>query len=161
MTEFQHHFPTRVLIVEDQIAIALEIEAYLQSAGFHTVGPAVDVRDAAALVALGEFDVAVLDVGLVEKAVHDVMWPLVSRRTPIVFLTAFAASEMPSWAPPAEYIMKPCHLPDLLEKVSIMTNNRRRSTGRFLGSRVALPLFFREGDLHCEFVAGAGARSYE
>ena len=27
MTKFQHHFPTRVLIIEDQIAIALEIEA--------------------------------------------------------------------------------------------------------------------------------------
>src|SRR4029453_13354721 len=104
MNEFQSYFPARVLIVEDQIAIALAIEAHLKGAGFETVGPAVNVRDAAALVAVGEFDVAVLDVGLVEQALHDVMWPLVARRTPIVFLTAFEVSEMPAWAPPAEYV---------------------------------------------------------
>ena len=161
MPTFQQHFPARILIVEDQIAIALEIEAHLQSAGFQTVGPAVDVKDAVWLVAAGEFDVAVLDVGVVEKAVHDLLWSLVARRTPIVFLTTFQPSEMPSWAPRAEYVMKPCRLEELLEKVNAATNNKRRNTGRLPGSSVVLPLFFREGDPDCEPVTGAGARSFE
>ena len=133
MPNLQRADPRRVLIVEDQIAIALEIEAFLQGTGFTTVGPATNVGDAAALVEVGTFHVAVLDVGLVENAIHDVLWPRVSRRVPIVFLADPAQSGMPTWAPPAEYVTKPCRLEDIREKVTAAIDSKRRVARLLIG----------------------------
>jgi DNA-binding response OmpR family regulator len=54
----------RVLIVEDDPIIALDLSRILKSAGMTVVGPAMTVRDAEKLARDNETDAAVLDVRL-------------------------------------------------------------------------------------------------
>jgi CheY-like chemotaxis protein len=105
----------RVLIVEDEIAVALELECLLADAGFEPVGPAVTWEDALSLAAKGCFDGAVLDVGLLERRGRAVMDVLQARRIPFIYLTGFAIDELPPDLPAAPTLQKPSHLPDLVE----------------------------------------------
>ena len=56
--------PARVLIVEDEILTALELEAVLSERGFEVVGIAQDAASARALAAEWAIDVALVDVNL-------------------------------------------------------------------------------------------------
>jgi DNA-binding NtrC family response regulator len=105
----------RVLIAEDEVAIALELEMQLRDAGFATIGPALDARQASELIASQRIDAAILNIELVKHAIHDVLWPLVASATPIVFMTGHDPSALPDWAPPAQVCLKPCAMTDLLE----------------------------------------------
>jgi DNA-binding NtrC family response regulator len=105
----------RVLIAEDEAAIALELETRLRDAGFATIGPAYDAHQASELIASQTIDAAVLNISLVGEAIHDVLWPLVARATPIVFVTGHDRSALPDWLPPAEVCLKPCAMTDLLQ----------------------------------------------
>ena len=110
-------FRPRILIADDDVPTALELEACLQNAGYETIGPALDVQDAIDLIASNHLDAVILDVSLTAQAVHEVLRPLTSRRTPIIFLTGYRQAELPGWAPPAEFCMKPCASADLVEAV--------------------------------------------
>lgn len=56
--------PARVLIVEDEILTALELEAVLSERGFEVVGIAPDAASARALAADRRIDLALVDVNL-------------------------------------------------------------------------------------------------
>lgn len=58
--------PLRVMIVEDEMLLALDLEDMLLDAGYHVVGQASCMRQAIALAELnqGAVDVAIMDVNL-------------------------------------------------------------------------------------------------
>jgi hypothetical protein len=58
------------------VAIALQLESALRDEGLLVVGPASTARDAANLVEEGEFDAAVIDLGLTtqERAYTSAIW---------------------------------------------------------------------------------------
>ncbi|PWE52941.1 response regulator [Metarhizobium album] len=58
--------PLRVMIVEDEMLLALDLEDMLLDAGFMVVGQATDMDQAIALAekAGGQIDVAIMDVNL-------------------------------------------------------------------------------------------------
>ena len=58
------HMSTRVLVVEDEFLVALDIAQQITEAGFEVVGPANSVAKAIALIDELGCDVAVLDVNL-------------------------------------------------------------------------------------------------
>jgi DNA-binding response OmpR family regulator len=107
----------RVLVVEDEIAIALEIEAELRDAGFDVVGPAGDVEEAASLIVRGDIDAAALDIGLLGRSVGEVMSLLVQRQIPFVVMTGYDDLSLPAWVPPAELVRKPCPMSDLIDSI--------------------------------------------
>jgi DNA-binding response OmpR family regulator len=107
----------RILIAEDEVTIALNLETQLQNAGFETVGPAYSAAQASELVASETVDAAVLNIALVRRVLHDVVWPLVASRTPIVFISGSDPDDLPEWMPPAEVCLKPCSLVDLVTAV--------------------------------------------
>lgn len=57
----------RVLIVEDEYLIAIEVKRWLQQAGAEVVGPVPSVERALALIEDGGIDAAVLDLNLGER----------------------------------------------------------------------------------------------
>lgn len=57
----------RVLIVEDEYLIAMEVKRWLQRAGAEVVGPVPSVERALALIEDGALDAAVLDLNLGER----------------------------------------------------------------------------------------------
>jgi PAS domain S-box-containing protein len=84
----------RVLIVEDAVLLALELEAGLTEAGAHVVATASDLTEASTMVNL-PFDVAVLDVNLKGLSILPVALALQARGAPFVFATGYDDGAMP------------------------------------------------------------------
>jgi DNA-binding response OmpR family regulator len=81
----------RVLVVEDEVIVAMAIENELLDAGAEVVGPAGSVGDALRLMELaagdGGLSAAVLDIRLAGEAVTPVADALAERRVPFLFAT--------------------------------------------------------------------------
>jgi DNA-binding response OmpR family regulator len=85
----------RVLVVEDEAIVAIDIADELTEAGFLVVGPAPSVAKALNLIEEVGFDVAVLDVNLRDETAEVVARELRSRRTPFL-LPAVSRDHLPS-----------------------------------------------------------------
>ena len=79
----------RVLVVEDDMLIALETADELKSAGCTVLGPAARLEPAITLAQAQELDAAVLDVFLEGAYVWQLAGTLTARGVPFIFLTAF------------------------------------------------------------------------
>lgn len=84
----------KVLIVEDSLLLALELEAGLEDAGVHVVGCAAELSEALAMVQM-DFDVAVLDADLNGQSVAPVAEILRTMGRPFVFATGYADKAAP------------------------------------------------------------------
>jgi two-component sensor histidine kinase len=79
---------SRVLIVEDAVLLALELETGLSDAGAEVVGPAYELEEAMALLER-PIDAAVLDANLNGRSVSPVAEALARRHVPFVFATGY------------------------------------------------------------------------
>ena len=86
----------RVLFVEDEYLVAMDMSAYLEAAGAHVVGPASNVRAALEAVEQMELDGAILDVNLRGEMAYPVADALVARGIPFVFTTGYDAHAVPA-----------------------------------------------------------------
>ena len=77
-----------VLIVEDEVLIAIDMQLELEDGGFRVLGPARSVRSALALLETSAPDAAVLDLNLRDELVTPVALAL--RQNGIPFLLASA-----------------------------------------------------------------------
>ncbi len=82
--------PLKVLIVEDEALLAMELEALVEDAGHHVVGWADNSREALRMIDEHEADLAFVDIHLadgptgIEVAAH----ARAARNLPCVFMTA-------------------------------------------------------------------------
>lgn len=85
----------RVLLVEDQVIIAMELEAALKKAGCEVVGPVGRLKPALELARRELLHFAVLDVNLCGEKVFPVAHLLESRGIPFVLATGYGESAVP------------------------------------------------------------------
>jgi two-component sensor histidine kinase len=78
----------RVLIVEDAVLLALELEMGLSEAGARVIGPAYELEEAMALLDQ-PIDAAVLDANLNGRSVTPLAERLAARGVPFVFATGY------------------------------------------------------------------------
>jgi len=83
----------RVLVVEDQALVAMEIENLLMERGCEVVGPASTVEVALRCVKTRQIDGALLDVNLQGKDVLPVAEELQKRGTPFILVTGYPSRE--------------------------------------------------------------------
>ncbi len=87
----------RVLVVEDEMLIALDTVDELKSAGCTVLGPVLRLEPAISLARTDRMDAAVLDVNLAGQYVWPVAEALASRAVPFMFVTGFGnALEFPA-----------------------------------------------------------------
>jgi CheY-like chemotaxis protein len=86
----------RVLIVEDELLVALLIEDLLTDFGCTTLGPCGSVAKALEAVRTEEFDLAVLDVNLAGEKVYPVAEALAERHIPFLFLSGYGDEAIPA-----------------------------------------------------------------
>lgn len=79
----------RVLVVEDEALVAMELARVLTQAGAVVVGPAGSIEEALDLVARRPIDRAVLDINLGGRMVTPVARALTARAIPFVYLTGY------------------------------------------------------------------------
>ena len=78
----------RVLIVEDAVLLAMELETALADAGAQVIGPAYELEEALAMLDQ-PIDAAVLDANLNGQSVAPVAQALAARGVPFVFATGY------------------------------------------------------------------------
>jgi PAS domain S-box-containing protein len=96
----------KLLIVEDALLLALELEAGLSEAGAEVLGSAADVGEALLMVDL-PIDAAVLDANLNGASVLPVAQALAARGVPFVFATGYGDDKALPFGFDAPVIRKP------------------------------------------------------
>jgi CheY-like chemotaxis protein len=86
----------RVLVVEDEVFIALEIEERLRRLGCAVVGPVGRLERALELARAAALDGALLDVNVKGGFVYPVAAALRAREVPVVFSTGYAPEALPA-----------------------------------------------------------------
>jgi hypothetical protein len=81
----------RVLIVEDEPLLALNIEDMLTELGHHVVATATRIDKSLSLAQVTEFDLAVLDINLAGSNTFQVADILRKRGLPFIFTTGYGA----------------------------------------------------------------------
>jgi CheY-like chemotaxis protein len=107
----------RVLVVEDEILVAMDLQAVLEDGGYDPVGPASTVAQALALIERG-VDAALLDVNLGREDSLPIAEALLTRGHPFVFLTGYAARDFPERFASAPRLIKPVRTVELFETMS-------------------------------------------
>lgn len=81
--------PVRILVVEDEPLICMQLQADLEDHGHTVVGPAANLAEGLKLAQAQNFDVALLDVNLGHETSAEIAKVLASRRIPFAFSTGY------------------------------------------------------------------------
>lgn len=84
----------RVLLVEDNFIIALDLAGLVREAGAEPVGPVASVRDAAAALGAGNIEAAILDINLGEENALALVGDLRARAIPFAFATGYSPDDV-------------------------------------------------------------------
>jgi CheY-like chemotaxis protein len=86
----------RIFLVEDELLVAMALEATLQDFGAVVIGPIGRVKQAVQVAREDPMDAAVLDVNLAGERVFPVADVLAARRIPFVFYTGYGQEVLPA-----------------------------------------------------------------
>jgi CheY-like chemotaxis protein len=103
----------RVLVVEDEFLVAMDIEVMLRDLGCEVVGPIGDLASALQAAQEETLDLALLDANLGGEPVTAVAEALVARAIPIMFCTGYQVENWCNRYPAAPTLMKPFQPADL------------------------------------------------
>jgi len=109
----------RVLIVEDNALIALDLEDILTTSGCEVIGPKVTVRDALALLDTVKIDAAVVDYLLDDGTADPLAQALNERGIPFTICTGAVRGDIGARYPHTPILNKPYTLDD----VSLVVNS--------------------------------------
>ena len=104
----------RVLIVEDEVLIALDLAEQLEEAGFEVLGPAVSVAAALELIKSIGCDSAVLDVNLGKETSEPVAQQLVTLGIPFIVLSGYSTIQHAPIFSSAPKLRKPAAIEELV-----------------------------------------------
>lgn len=108
----------RVLVVEDEVMVAMLVEDMLIEMGFDVVGPAYRLSDGLQLAEREAIDLAVLDVNLNGARSFPIAVILADRGIPFVFATGYGAVAVEDDFPGVPVVSKPFTLDRLDEALS-------------------------------------------
>lgn len=83
----------RILVVEDELLVAMEMEDLLVEHGCTVIGPAGDIDGALTLIANESLDAALLDLNLSGEAAVPLASALCSRGVPFIVVTGYSKNQ--------------------------------------------------------------------
>ena len=101
----------RILVVEDEVVIAMMLQDMLAEMGAVVVGPAYNLKSGLELAKYSEIDGAVLDVNLGNGTSADIADVLASRKIPFMLATGYGQATDNKHDVPV--LQKPCLQHDL------------------------------------------------
>ena len=108
----------RILIVEDDPYVGLEIAAQLEESGFAVVGVAPSVRQALHIFSVHGCDVAVLDVNLGDETSAPVAALLADKGIPFVAVTGYSVDQCPAEFATVPLLRKPYRTDSLVAAIN-------------------------------------------
>jgi response regulator NasT len=112
----------RVVVVEDEALIRMDVVATLEEAGFEIVGEGADGEEAISLAKEHEPDLVVMDIKMPKLDGISAAEKIAELKIPVVLLTAFSQTDLVSRAAEAgamAYETKPFKPADLLPAIQI------------------------------------------
>jgi PAS domain S-box-containing protein len=97
----------RILVIEDEPLVSMEIEACLSEAGAAIAGPAGTVARARQLIESETFDGALVDANLGGETTDEIAVALTAKGIPYLFLTGYGRESLPDAFREAAVIEKP------------------------------------------------------
>lgn len=109
----------RILAVEDEYFLAMDLKRDLAAAGAHVLGPVPSIQKALAIIASElRIDGAVLDINLSGEMSFPVADALMLRRVPFVFTTGYVDGDLGKRYRHIGRCEKPTRFPVLLEALT-------------------------------------------
>ena len=112
----------RILVVEDEMMIAMLVEDMLDELGCQIVGPANAVDTALALADEDGLDAAILDVNLNGQPVFSIADRLKARGVPFIFSTGYGEAGLREADRGVPVLQKPFRAGDLARKLGTLLN---------------------------------------
>jgi CheY-like chemotaxis protein len=103
----------KVLVVEDEMMIAMLIEDMLDEFGCKLVGPATNVPRALELIGKESIDIAVLDLNLSGKDTYVIADALQEKNVPFIFATGYGSKGLREGYGNRPVLQKPFQTKDL------------------------------------------------
>lgn len=113
-----------VIVVEDEVLLALDMQDMLEEVGCVVVGTAARLDQALSLANDAHFDVALLDMNLGGQRIDPVARVVAARGLPIIFVTGYGQRTLPPGIT-APVIDKPCTIGKLLPLLAVFNERRR------------------------------------
>jgi CheY-like chemotaxis protein len=115
----------RVLVIEDDIFIAMDVEHMVAECGCAPVGPVSNVEAGITTVRENDLDGAVLDVNLGDERVWPVADLLKERGVPFILATGYSTAEVPDRFANYPILHKPLNERDLAAALDRLDLARR------------------------------------
>jgi two-component SAPR family response regulator len=112
--------PFRILVVEDEMLIAMEIEDVLESMRCEVVGPTAKLAVALQLASDEALDAAILDVTISGGKVFAVAEKLLERQIPFVLASGYGDWALPENMRDRPRLTKPFTVSELEDRVSLL-----------------------------------------
>lgn len=103
----------KILLVEDEMLIALLLEDMVTELGFEVVGPAMRLQSALALAREETFDLAIVDINLANEKSFPIADALRERGIPFIFATGYGTNGLDEAYRGTRTIQKPFESEDL------------------------------------------------
>jgi len=110
----------RILVIEDEPLVAMDVESSLTAAGCEVVGPAATLERAKLLIEDASCDAALLDVNLAGQPVDELAILLTRNNCPFAFVTGYGRDALPSGFRGAVVLGKPFGADQLLATVEVL-----------------------------------------
>ncbi len=108
----------RVLLVEDEILVAMMMRDILTELGFTVIGPFSRVSEAMVAAVHDDIDAGIIDVNLGGEFVYPVADVLVARKIPFVFITGYGVESIDGRFGQVPIIKKPVQR-QVLQKIFV------------------------------------------
>jgi len=118
---------SRILVIEDEALVALQLQADLESAGHKVIGPARSLKAGMSLAEREEIDVALVDVSLGRETSAPIADRLLARNVPFAFVTGYSDTAMlPEHLRAMPRLIKPYRLADVQRILAGLLNRAAR-----------------------------------
>jgi CheY-like chemotaxis protein len=108
----------RILVVEDELLVAMMIEDILLEQNCSVIGPFSNLTDALAAAQTASFDAAVLDVNLHGQKSYPVGEILAARKIPFFLLSGYGEAALPEDHPEWRTCNKPFTAAELIQALA-------------------------------------------
>lgn len=118
------HSTVRVLIVEDEPTIAINVEDDLIDAGFQIAGVAAKLEEALALVESGTCDAAIVDANLAGVSAGPIANALSMRGVPFIVVSGYSQEQLHGQFAGGRFLQKPCRAGVLVDTLNSLLMQR-------------------------------------
>jgi CheY-like chemotaxis protein len=114
----------RILVVEDETWVAIDLETILKDLGCTVIGPAATIPDALRFIQTQPVDAALLDLNVNGSMGYDVADALAAASIPFLILTGHERDFLPQRLRSNGFLQKPYSTAELVRKFAAVMDAR-------------------------------------